>query len=159
REKSSGGFKEQVKPGLSLIQGPDLQLVRERLELCPGEEILEFWVRCRDTTHDLVATDSRQDNTVAICIQACRIPPANFSGPPAGFWSHRDVVSINFEIEWLLPTYIDVAAGSASLFFDFGEIRALVPIGLGIVVIRNCIEPWRSSRFAGKDGVCHADNG
>ncbi len=52
-----------------------------------------------------------------------------------------------------------MAAGAAALFFDLGEIGALVPVGFGVVVVGNGIEPWGFGGAAGEDGIRHAHDG
>src|SRR5207253_10676250 len=54
---------------------------------------------------------------------------------------------------------IDVAAGNASLFFHFGEIGALVPVGLGVVVVGQGIEARSFGGASDDDGVRHANDG
>src|SRR5437016_5824743 len=49
-------------------------------------------------------------------------------------------------------------AGAAALFFDFGEVGALVPVGFGVVIIRERVEARRLCDATGDDGVRHANN-
>ena len=52
-----------------------------------------------------------------------------------------------------------MGAGAAALFFYFGEVRALVPVRFGVVVVGDGVEARGFSGPAGDDGVGHADDG
>ena len=58
-----------------------------------------------------------------------------------------------------MRTDVDVPAGAAALFFNFGEIGALVPVGFGVVVVGDGIEARSFGGAAGDDGIGHADDG
>ena len=52
-----------------------------------------------------------------------------------------------------------MGAGAAALFFDFGEVGALVPVGFGVVVVGESVEARGLGGAAGDDGVRHAYDG
>jgi len=52
-----------------------------------------------------------------------------------------------------------VGAGATALFLDFGEVGALIPVGFGVVVIRDGVQARSFGGSAGDDGVSHADDG
>src|SRR5713101_1750755 len=52
-----------------------------------------------------------------------------------------------------------MAAGAAALFFDLGEVRTLIPVGLGVVKVGDGIEARGFGGAAGNNGVRHADDG
>src|ERR1700722_12503348 len=54
---------------------------------------------------------------------------------------------------------IDVGTGAAALFFDFGEVEALVPVGFRVVVVGDGVEARGFGRARGDDGVGHAHDG
>ena len=45
---------------------------------------------------------------------------------------------------------VDVAAGAAAFFFDFGEIGTLVPVGFGVVVVGDGVEASGFRRRRGR---------
>src|SRR5260370_31066464 len=51
------------------------------------------------------------------------------------------------------------AAGGAAVFFRFGEVGALVPVGVGVVVVGGGVEGRGLGSAAGDDGVRHAHDG
>ena len=57
---------EQMEPGLSFFERPDLQLVSEDAELCRCKKILKFRRGRRHTAHDLVATNAGKHDTIAL---------------------------------------------------------------------------------------------
>ena len=65
----------------------------------------------------------------------------------------------NSNLRRFLFAHIDVGAGAAALFFDFGEVGALVPVGFGVVVVGDGVEARGFGGAAGDDGVGHADDG
>ncbi len=77
----------------------------------------------------------------------------------AGTRSGRKAVAIEVELERFLLADVDVAAGAAASFFYFGEIGALVPVGFGVVVVGDGVEPRGFGGAAGDDGIRHADDG
>jgi hypothetical protein len=58
REEFPGCIKEQVEPGLSLIECPDFKSVCELSELGSLKNIFKFRSGTWDTTRDLVASYS-----------------------------------------------------------------------------------------------------
>src|SRR5437588_243148 len=52
-----------------------------------------------------------------------------------------------------------MAAGAATLFFHLGKVGALVPVGLGVVVIGHSIKTRSFGGATGDDGIRHEDNG
>src|SRR5215472_16215605 len=65
------------------------------------------------------------------------------------------MVVVGFKAEWFLLPDIDVAAGASALFLNFCEVRALVPVGFGIVVVGDGIEPRSLGLAACNQGICH----
>src|SRR5712664_146004 len=66
REKSTGGFPEQMEPGLSLFQCPDFQLVSKGTELCSCEKILKFRRGRGHTAHDFVTTNAGKHDAIIL---------------------------------------------------------------------------------------------
>src|SRR6266852_2196087 len=58
-----------------------------------------------------------------------------------------------------MRTDVDVATNASSFFLDLCQIRALVPVGLGIVIVRDGVEAWGFRGSAGDDGIRHTDDG
>ena len=58
-----------------------------------------------------------------------------------------------------MRTDVDVPAGATALFFNFGEIGALVPVGFGVVIVGDGIEARRVGGATGDDGIGHANDG
>ena len=54
---------------------------------------------------------------------------------------------------------IDVVAGAAAFFFDFGEMGKFTPVWLGLVVPSDGVEAGAFGGAAGDDNVGHADDG
>lgn len=52
-----------------------------------------------------------------------------------------------------------MAAGASTLFFDFGEVGPLVPVGLGVGVVGESVEARSFGSAAGDYGVRQADDG
>ena len=59
---------------------------------------------------------------------------------------------------WILRTDIDVPTCLAAFFFDFGEIRAFIPVGFGVVVVGDCVKAGGCGGATGDDGIGHADD-
>src|SRR5206468_6222463 len=135
----------------------------QRPELSSCEKIFEFRCGCRHATHSLVAADSREHDTIPLRDQAHpelggRAPIVAKSWHKAavrrfGRWFGRGLV---FRI---LRTDIDVPTSAATLFLYFSEIGTLVPIGFGIVVHCDRIEPRDFGGPTGDDDIGHADDG
>ena len=70
-----------------------------------------------------------------------------------GWWFRR------WDVFRILRTDVDVPAGAPALFFNFGEIGALVPVGFGVVIVGDGIETRRVGGAAGDNGIGHADDG
>src|SRR5271157_1628001 len=66
REESTGGFPEQMEPGLSFFQRPEFQLMGEDAELCSCEKIFKFGRGCGHTAHHFVATDPGKHNAISL---------------------------------------------------------------------------------------------
>src|SRR5208282_1701892 len=144
REESTGGFPEQMEPGLSLFQRPDFQLMSEVTELCSCEKILKFGHRCWHAAHDFVATDAGKHD--AISLRGHTHPDLRRSAAiVAGSWHKAAVRRFG---RWfrrgdcfrILRADVDVPAGATALFFNFGEIGALVPVRFGVVIVGDGIE-------------------
>src|ERR1700735_1849047 len=73
-----------------------------------------------------------------------------------GARDRRKVVPLRVEAVRFLHADINVASAMAALRFDLGKVRALIPIGFGIVVVRECIEPRSFGCSSSNDGIRHA---
>src|ERR1700723_491236 len=163
REESTGGFPEQMEPGLSLFQRPDFQLMSESAELYSCKKILKFRRGGGHTAHDFVASDAGKHD--AISLRGHTDPEVRRSAAiVAGSW-HKAAMSRFgrrfrcWDFFRILPTDVDVPAGAATFFFNLREIGALVPVGFGAVIHRERVEPRGFGSTAGDDGIGHADNG
>src|ERR1700687_5802584 len=63
-----------------------------------------------------------------------------------------------FKVEGCCRANVDVTTGAASPLFHFGEVGALVPVGLRIVLVRDSVEPRYICGLASDDIVRHADD-
>src|ERR1700724_2298358 len=117
-----------MKPRFSLLQCPDFQLASECAELCSCEKIFELRCGRWNSTHDLVATDARKHDAIPLRAQA----QPDFRRSAAIVPGSRDKAAVErlvrlpglrlfFGILW---TDVDMPAGAATFFFDFGEIGA-----------------------------------
>src|SRR5713101_835646 len=137
-EESPHGFKEKMEPRLSFFECPDFQLMSQGPEPCSREKVFEFRYGRWHATHSLVATNAGKHDPIALRGQAH--PDLRGSAAIVAKARHKTVAR-RFG-RWfgrgpfcrILRTDIDVPAGAATPFFDFGEIGTLVPIGFGIVV-------------------------
>src|SRR5205807_1902731 len=68
-------------------------------------------------------------------------------------------MAVQVEVGLLLLANVYMTAGAATLFFDLGEVRALVPVGFRVVVVRDRVEARCFGGTAGHDSVCHAHDG
>src|SRR5437660_12935142 len=110
----------------------------EPAELCSCEKIFEFWCGCWHATHDLIATDAGKHHAISLRGQAhaelgrsaATVARSLFKAITRRFGRWFGF-GLFFRI---LRSDIDMPAGTATLFFDFGEIGTLVPVGFGVVV-------------------------
>jgi hypothetical protein len=65
-EESPGGFEEQVKPGLSLVERPDAQLLGEGSKVAPCKEVFQLERRGWHASHDFIAADAREHDAVSL---------------------------------------------------------------------------------------------
>src|SRR5580698_11425820 len=68
-------------------------------------------------------------------------------------------MAAQFEAGLLLLAKVYMTPGAATPCFDYGEVRTLIPVGLRVVVVRDCVEARCFGGTAGSDSVCHAHNG
>src|SRR6266404_976659 len=151
-----------MEPGFSLLQCPDSQLVSQGPKSCSREKISEFRFGRRHTTHNLVSTNACEYDPISLRGQAhpnLRVSTAIIAGS-----RHKTVPSrfgmlfgLGFEF-WLLRTDVDVPTPATAFVFDFREIGAFVPVGFGVIVIRDCVEARSFGFAAGDDDVGHADD-
>src|SRR6266404_3991830 len=148
-----------MKPWLPFVQGPQFQLMRERTELCSCEKVGKLRRRRWHATRDLVTSDAGKDDAISLRNHACGELCRSLVGPTAGSRSRLESVALEFELEGFARADIDVATGPSALFFDLREIRALVPVGFGVVVVGDSVEPPSFGVSAGDDGVCDTNDG
>src|ERR1700720_4329878 len=118
------------------------------------EVIFEFWGGRRHAAGDLITPDAGEHDAISLRRHACCELAAGLVGKTAaGAWSHHKVVSM--EVERLLLADIDMCAGAATVFFDFGEVGALVPVGFGVVIVRKSVEARGFGDAAGDDSIRH----
>src|SRR5205807_10028544 len=56
-------------------------------------------------------------------------------------------------------SYVDVPTCAAAFFFDFGEIRAFVPIGFGVIVVGNGVKTRAFGLASCNRGIGHTHDG
>src|SRR5258707_310186 len=123
------------------------------------KEILELRRRRWHAAHYFVATDAGKDDAISLRRHARRELAARFVKTNAGAGGRGKAIAVEFELERFLLADVDVGTGSATLFFHFGEIGTLVPVGFGVVVIGEGVEAWGFSGAASDNGVGHAHDG
>src|SRR6266404_4958003 len=148
-----------MKPWLPFVQGPQFQLMRERTELCSCEKVGKLRRRRWHATRDLVTSDAGKDDAISLRNHACGELCRSLVGPTAGSRSRLESVALEFELEGFARADIDVATGPSALFFDLREIRALVPVGFGVIVVGDRIEARRLGKATGDGRVSHAHDG
>src|ERR1700684_140924 len=118
REESTGGFPEQMEPGLSFFQRPDFQLMSESAELRSCKKILKFGHRGGHTAHDLVAADAGKHD--AISLRGHTHPEVQRSAAIiAGCWHKTGVSRIGrwfsrWDVFRILRADIDVPAAATA---------------------------------------------
>src|SRR5579863_2554831 len=128
----------------------------ERSEIASRDEIFEFRCGCRDPARDLVATGARQHSATALRGHILSELPGSFVSRASSTRSCCKVVA--FEFKAVVRSDVDLAPSAATLFFYLRKVGALVPVGLGIVVVGDSIEPRRFRPFPRDEDVCYADD-
>src|SRR5260370_22509487 len=145
-----------MKPGFSLVQCPDFQLMRERAEFGPREQISQLRSRGWNAASHLVSPDSRENDAISLSGKASGELPAGLVGTLAGSGCDCDFLFVEFESPRLFLAYIDVAACAPPFFFNLREIRPFVPVGLGVVVMGDRVEGRCLACSTSEDVVCES---
>ena len=135
--------------------------MREPPELSSREEIFQLRCGCWHPSRNLVAANAGEHDAVPLRFHAgCELKSglgwAASQLFPAG--SSGKVITFKNEPEGFLFAYIYVGAGAAALFFHFGEVRELVPVGFRVVVVGECVEARCFGGAPRDDRVRHADD-
>src|SRR5258707_6397805 len=64
REELHDNGKEQMKPGLVHLQGPDFELVSDLSDVAAGEKIFKFRHGGWNATHNLIATNAGEHDAI-----------------------------------------------------------------------------------------------
>ena len=131
--------------------------MREFPELSSCQKIFEVRCGCWHAACDFVAANAGEHHTISLRRHAPSLLAVRFA--IANARSRTKSVAIELEVERLLLADIDVGADAAPFFFHFGEVRALVPVGFGVMVVRQSIKPRRLVCVAVDNAIRHADDG
>ena len=124
------------------------------------QEVFQFGGGSRDAAGDFVAADAGEDYAVSLGGHAgCDMTAGFGRTTAAGAGNRREMIAVEFKLERFSFANVDVGAGATALFFYFGEVGALVPVGLGVVVAGDGVEARSFGGSARDDGVRHAHDG
>ena len=129
-------------------------------KLSPCEKILKFGRRRWHATHDLVAANAGKHDPIPMRGKAH--PHLRGSAAVvAGSWHKARVRRFRTSLGRgpFFQADVDVPAGAAPFFFDFGEIGAFVPVGFGVVVVGHRIQARGFGAATGDDPIGHANDG
>src|ERR1700733_9613930 len=147
-----------MEPGLSLIERPHLQLMREFLELRSCQQIRKLRRRCWQSSCEFIASHPGESDAISLARQARLELSSDCGRAAARARSSPKAIAFRPEPGASLGTDIDVRAGPATLSLDGCEVGPFVPVGFGVVVIREGIESGRLSLSPSDDPIGHADD-
>src|SRR5260370_33388219 len=109
-----------MKPRLSLIQSPRLQLMSQGREITACEKIFEFRCGCWDTSHDLVASSAGKHDAMSSRNQpGCELPAHLIGEAATGARRRHKPFTPQFTVEQFLVANLNIAAAAAARLVDF----------------------------------------
>src|SRR6266851_6293268 len=133
RQESAEGLKQEMHPRFLPCQAPFFQLMSKSSPPKPRQQVRDFRNRVRYPSKHLVSASTREQDATPPRMQhsgelSCELGPQRVLT-----WQRGKICCIDFERQRVFPTSIDVVAPRAAFLFHYGEIGALIPVGLCVI--------------------------